>query len=414
MLELLLCSMLTILPDYLVRRYVQGKRFGEEITLFSVWYELRYGITACVLLTVALITTVFFFHPATHSAVSFFRTVPILTERIGRVDEVLVDLGRQRVTAGEELFRLDTSEQEAAAETARRRIAEVEAQIVVAQQRLLESEGRVVQAQGMLQQALDEFNVRAELRQRNPDAIPQREVDQARVLVDSQQGALSAAEASREALRSELEAQLPAQRATAEAQLAEAEADIAKSTVVVPVDGWLEQFTLRTGDIINPMLRPAGILVPMEAGRTAIEGGFGQIEASNIKVGMIGEVACMSLPFQIVPVVATGRQEVIAAGQLRPTDVLMEPQANMRPGSVLVYLEPLFEGGLDRLPPGSSCIANLYTSYHHALEDPELGTFKRLGLHLVDTVGLVHALILRIQTVLMPVQLLVFGGGGGH
>ena len=36
MLELLLCSMLTILPDYLYRRYVQGKRFGRDITL--MWY----------------------------------------------------------------------------------------------------------------------------------------------------------------------------------------------------------------------------------------------------------------------------------------------------------------------------------------------------------------------------------------
>ena len=32
MLELMLCSMLTILPDYLYRRYVQGKRIGKEIT----------------------------------------------------------------------------------------------------------------------------------------------------------------------------------------------------------------------------------------------------------------------------------------------------------------------------------------------------------------------------------------------
>ena len=56
MLELLLCSLLTILPDYLYRRYVQGKRLGREITLFSVWFELRWGITACLMLTVALIT----------------------------------------------------------------------------------------------------------------------------------------------------------------------------------------------------------------------------------------------------------------------------------------------------------------------------------------------------------------------
>ena len=45
MLELMLCSLVTILPDYLYRRYRQGKRIGHEITLYSVWFELRWGIT---------------------------------------------------------------------------------------------------------------------------------------------------------------------------------------------------------------------------------------------------------------------------------------------------------------------------------------------------------------------------------
>ena len=59
MLELLLCSLLTIFPDYLYRRYAQGKRLGSDITLFSVWFELRWGITTCLMLTVALITVIF-------------------------------------------------------------------------------------------------------------------------------------------------------------------------------------------------------------------------------------------------------------------------------------------------------------------------------------------------------------------
>ena len=52
MLELLLCSLFTIFPDYLYRRY-QGKRIGKEITIYSVWYEYRYGITSCLMLTIA-------------------------------------------------------------------------------------------------------------------------------------------------------------------------------------------------------------------------------------------------------------------------------------------------------------------------------------------------------------------------
>ncbi|TIT81917.1 MAG: HlyD family secretion protein, partial [Mesorhizobium sp.] len=65
MLELTLCSLLTILPDYLFRRYVQGKRIGREITLYTMWYELRWGITACLLLTISLITLIFYYHPST-------------------------------------------------------------------------------------------------------------------------------------------------------------------------------------------------------------------------------------------------------------------------------------------------------------------------------------------------------------
>lgn len=43
MFEFLLCSMITILPDYLFRRYRQGKRIGHEITIYSMWFELRWG-----------------------------------------------------------------------------------------------------------------------------------------------------------------------------------------------------------------------------------------------------------------------------------------------------------------------------------------------------------------------------------
>src|SRR4051794_6876539 len=71
MLELLVCSLLTILPDYLFRRYVQGKRLGKEITFFSVWFELRWGIILCLLLTVGLITTIFYYHPSTTNVVSY-------------------------------------------------------------------------------------------------------------------------------------------------------------------------------------------------------------------------------------------------------------------------------------------------------------------------------------------------------
>src|SRR6201991_3507161 len=135
MFELIICSLVTILPDYLYRRYVQNKRLGKEITFYSVWYELRWGITGCLMLTVSLITMIFYFHPSTSSATLFFRTIPILPETSGRVAEVNIGLSAP-VSKGEVIFRLDSSKQEAALETAKRKIAEVHAELVASQDEL--------------------------------------------------------------------------------------------------------------------------------------------------------------------------------------------------------------------------------------------------------------------------------------
>src|SRR6188472_4087413 len=113
MLEMLLCSLVTLLPDYLYRRYVQGKRFGKEITFYSVWFELRWGITGCLILTVLLITTVFYNHPSTTNVTLFYRTVPIVPETIGRVSDIYVKLSDD-VKQGDKIFKLDSSREEAA------------------------------------------------------------------------------------------------------------------------------------------------------------------------------------------------------------------------------------------------------------------------------------------------------------
>ncbi len=408
MLELLLCSILTILPDYLVRRYVQGKRFGQEITIFSVWYELRWGITLCLILTVSLITAIFYYHPSTKSATSVFRTVAVLPQIKGRVAETFVELN-QRVEKGQPLLRLDSSEQQADVETARRRIAEIEADMIVAESRLAEADGRIIQARGRLQQALEEFEARSQANLSPAKPFSDREVERMRIRVDTEQGVLDSALASREATQSEIEFKLPAQKASAEAALKEAEIELEKTLIVAGTAGVVQQFAVKPGDLVNPMLRPAGVLVP-DLEVTRLLAGFGQIGAQVLKVGMIGEVTCIAKPWQIVPVVVTEVQDVIAAGQVRSTDTLLDVQNFAKPGSVTVIMQPLNPGQLDDLPQGGSCIANAYTSNHEALQDPEIGTLQRLGLHAIDTIGVVHAMILRIQALLLPVQTLVLGG----
>jgi multidrug resistance efflux pump len=409
MLELLLCSVVTILPDYLYRRYAQGKRIGREITLYSMWYELRWGITACLFLTIILITTIFYFHPATRYAAAYFRTVPLLPEGSGRVEEVYVGIS-EPVTKGQKLFRLDSAVQEAAIETARRQVREVVAETEVARTELAAADGKIYEAHNALQQAKDEYETKAELRRRNSAAVAEREVERLALLVEQRQGSLDAANANKKTIQARIATQLPAQRASAEAELKQAEAELAKTVIYAGVDGRLEQFTLRTGDIVNPFMRPAGILIPAEAGRQAIIAGFNQIEAQVIRPGLVGEAACVSKPMTILPLVVTQVQDAIATGQLRPSDQLIDPRQTSSPGTLTVFLEPLYEGLLEGLPPGGSCIVNVYTSNYERLHEEGIGTGEYILLHAIDAVGLVHAMILRIQAILMPVQTLVLGG----
>jgi multidrug resistance efflux pump len=409
MLELILCSLVTILPDYLYRRYRQGRRLGKEITFFSVWHELRWGITACLMLTISLITMIFYFHPSTNSAAIYFRTVPILPEGSGRVAEVNVDFS-QEVKKGDVLFRLDSARQHAALETAKRKIAEVDASLISARSDVVKAEAQMGEAKASLQQAKDELDVKSELQRRNPGIVPQRDIEKLQVVVDQRQSGLDAAGAVKESAALRVSTLLPAEKASAEAARDQAQVDLDKTYVRAGVDGRVEQFAVRVGDVVNQMMRPAGILIPEGAGRISLQAGFGQIEAQVMKPGMIAEATCISKPWVIIPLVVTNVQDYIAAGQFRSGEQLIDPQSLRQPGTILAFLEPLYKDGLNGVTPGSSCIVNAYTSNHDVIANPKTGALKGFALHVVDATGLVHALLLRIQALLLPVKTLVLSG----
>src|SRR6201746_2257950 len=361
------------------------------------------------MLTGALITMIFYYHPSTSSATLYFRSVPIVPEVAGRVAEVHVDISAS-VKQGDVLFRLDSAKQDAALLTAKRKIAEVDAAMLSAQADVMKAEGQIQQAQGDYQQATDELNTKRELQQRNPGIVPQRDIEKLQVLQAGRQGSLDAANASKQSATVRVTAVLPAEKASAEAALAEAQVDLDKTFIRTGGDGRGEQFGLSAGDIVNPMIRTAGVLIPDGAGRQALAAGFGQIEAQVMKGGMVAEATCISRPWAIIPLVVTQVQDYIAAGQFRGGEQLVEAQNTVRPGTILVFMEPIYQGGLEGVTPGSSCVANAYTSNHELISSGKIGSLRSFGLHVIDATGLVHALLLRIQALLLPIQTLVLSG----
>lgn len=407
MLELLFSALITILPDYLYRTRVQGKRLGHEITLFSVWYELRWGITACAILAITLLAVIFYFHPTTNKVTSLFRTVSILSDTPGRVEEVYVS-NNQTLQAGDPIFRLDTSRQRAAAETARRRIAEVDALMEMAHSELTVAEGNIVSAESALLQAQQDLARREEINERNANVVSQQELDTLRSAVQGREGALKAARAQRDALESRINSVLPAQRSTAEAALKQAQTEIEKATVFAGTDGTVKQFKLKPGDLVNPILRPAGILVPTTSGVGRFQAAFKQISAPVLRTGMVMEITCASKPLTIIPMVITEIQGAISSGQLRPTDQLIDLQDRVRPGTVLATLEPIYQGHADEVPPGSTCVGVAYTSHDREIAAGEIKGFRRFLVSIVDGMGIANAIVIRGQTLFLPIRALVF------
>ena len=412
MLELILCSLVTVLPDYLYRRHREGKRWGDQITFFTMWYELRWGITACLILTVALITIVFYYHPSTTNAGPYFRTIPLLPEGGGRVEEVFVKNG-DAVETGQPLFSLLDSAQVANVNLAESQLDQIASAFAQAEVQLEAAQATLVQAQSALAQAENELAKKSELASRGQQLVSKIEIERLENNVAQRRGGVQAAQANIAAAQTQISDVLPAQRQSAQRQLEQAQVALDKTVISAGVDGQVAQFFLQRGDYVNPILRPAGVLIPSsgpESGRFQIAAGFNQLSAQVIKPGTITEVVCMSKPFSVIPMIVTRVQPVVAAGQLKPSDVLLDAQQRARPGTLTVVMEPLYEGGLMDVMPGSKCIANAYTSNHDLLEQGDLGLGQTLFLHMVDTVGVIHAIILRMQALLMPVQMLVFAG----
>ncbi|MEM7237619.1 MAG: biotin/lipoyl-binding protein [Pseudomonadota bacterium] len=409
MLETMICALFTLVPDYLYRRYVQGKRFGQEITLFTMWYELRWGLTTCAILALTVITTLFYFHPATASVASYFRTVTILPQAGGRVDEIYVR-NNDLVKLGQPIFRLDDHSQRAQVEAAKAQIAEAKASLKIAETDLIEAEASIAGADASLNQAIEDLERNVILRDEGSSAVRLSEIDRLENLVAERTAQVNVARAQRAEAQERIDTLIPAQLANAFAQLDAAIAEHEKTVVYAGVTGRVEQFGLQIGDYVNPILRPAGILVPSFSGRNRFEAGFNQMSAQVIKPGMIGEIGCMTKPFTVIPMVVVAVQDVIPSGQVQPSDRLLDPQNNTQPGTVTVYLEPLYEGRTDTLPPGSACLANVYTDTHALLEDASLSSAERAFYHVVGTIGVVHAAGLRLRLLLMPVQTLVFSG----
>ena len=110
------------------------------------------------------------------------------------------------------IFKLDSTKQEAALETARRKVAEVDAALAAARVEDTKAEGQLQEAKAANQQAVDELETKRELQRRNAGVVPQRDIEKLELAVAGRLGSLAAAAAAKQATETRISTLLPAEK----------------------------------------------------------------------------------------------------------------------------------------------------------------------------------------------------------
>ncbi|MEM6371624.1 MAG: biotin/lipoyl-binding protein [Pseudomonadota bacterium] len=398
MLELLLTSFPAII------RYYQLKRRGEAMT---VW-NMRAAVFMWAGLAFALFLTIFYFHPKSYSGLVPFRTVSVVAQTTGPVTDIAV-LNGQRVTAGDVLFRIENSNQQAAVAQAQAQMDQVAASENMARDQLVVAEATVAQAQA----ERDKLNVDLE----NAQTLLDRNVgraDDVRALqaaLTSADASLVAAQAQVDLARLQVEEAIPAQRRVAQATLDGAQATLAKTEVRAFSDGTVTQLAMSVGSPASTLiLSPAMVIIPDrdDIHPVRVTAGFSQVARATLYDGMPAEVACdanVNLAFRdaILPARVSVIQPAIATGQVVPTGNLRDPNNALQRGSILVYLELLHPEHAAMLLNGSGCLVQTYTNNLP-------GVFG----HIIGATGVVKAAGLRLKVWGSLVSGVGLAGGGAH
>ncbi|MGD1925439.1 MAG: biotin/lipoyl-binding protein [Paracoccaceae bacterium] len=384
-------------------RYFQLKRRGEAMT---VW-NMRTSVFLWAIMAFMLFLVIFYFHPKSYSGLLPFRTISVVAQSSGPVTELDVRNG-QRVAAGDLLFKIESSTQEAALTQAQAELAKLDADETKAADNLKVAQAGTVEADASLEQLrVDLENARQLLERKvgTEDAV--RELFSAVTVAEA---GLAAAEARVDLAQSDLNQAIPARRKAAEAAVESARVALEQTEVRSFTDGVVTQLAMSVGSPASKLiLSPAMVIIPNRPADLPlrITAGFTQIARSTLYVGMPAEIACDSnigLSFRdaVLPAKVIAIQPAIATGQVVPGGRLLEPEKGIARGSLLAYLELVHPEQEAVMLDGSGCIVQTYTSNLHGVTG-----------HIIAATGVVKAVGLRLKVwgaLIAGVGL----GGGGH
>lgn len=395
MLELLFTSFPAVI------RYYQLRRRGEPMTVSN----MKTAVFLWLLMAFFLFLAIFYYHPKSYSGIVPFRTVSVVAQAGGPVTRILVRNGQQ-VKAGDLLFEIENSTQQAALKQASTEIESIDAQEAKAKSAVEVAQANVEAVDAQIKQLTVDLASAEELLRKGAgtaDAVRKLSTS-----LDTAKFSLDAGQAQVKQAQTELTDVLPAARKTAEAAVEAAKVQLERTRVTAFSDGTVTQLLLSVGSPASQFVRnPAMVIVPDRTADTPkrVVAGFSQVAFDVLHTGMPAEIACDSnsnigMKNAVIAARVADIQPAIAAGQVTPEATLVDPESRIVRGSVLVSFEIEHAEQRDMLLDGTGCLVQTYTNNMH-------GTFG----HIIAATGAIKAFLLRTKVWGVLVAGVGLGGG---
>ena len=368
--------------------------------------NMKTAVFLWLLMAFFLFLAIFYYHPKSYTGIVPFRTVSVVAQTGGPVTRIHVR-NEQRVKAGDLLFEIEDSAQQAALRQATTEFEKIKAQEAKAKSAVEVAQANVEAANAQIKQLTVDLASAEELLRKNVGTA-----DAARKLstaLDTAKFSLDAAQAQVNQAQTELTDVLPAARKSAEAAVEAAKVQLERTRVTAFSDGTVTQMLLSVGSPASQFVRnPAMIIIPDRVAEepTRVVAGFSQVAYDVLHEGMPAEIACdsnsnIAMKNSVIPARIYAIQPAVAAGQVTPEAGLVEIASRVERGSVLAIFEIEHAEHRDTLLDGAGCIVQTYTNNMH-------GAFG----HIIAATGAIKAFLLR--TKIWGVLVVGVGLGGGE
>jgi multidrug resistance efflux pump len=262
-------------------------------------------------------------HPFTKTARIYFAVTPILPGVKGRVIDVPVTPNAP-LKEGDILFRIDPQPYQYAVDEKKAALAEAEQNVKQLKASVDQAKAEADRVQAQLDLAQQSYDRQSELFEKK--VVAQATLDTASRNLETARQSVTGARAAEERADLAYSSQIGGVNTTVaqlQAQLRDAEFDLAQTTVRAPTAGFATQVALRPGMYVVPApFRPVIVFVNQGPHDNMLAAAFEQNSLQRVESGDNAEVAFDAVPGRVFKAKVGKILGVIAAGQFQATGVL--------------------------------------------------------------------------------------------